>query len=69
MGCGMSHPHMYGHHASGAHVVPIMPVRPVVMMPMGPRVGMRRGFHGPVMHHRTMHRPMGRPMGGRGRRF
>jgi hypothetical protein len=67
MGCGMSHPHSFGHHhVAVVPVVPIMPMRrPVVVM--GPGVGMRRGFHGP-MGHRAMGRPMGRPMGGR-RRF
>lgn len=65
MGCGMSRPRVYGRRpAVVAPVVPIMPMRPVVVVPMGPRVGMRRGFYGRP----AMHRPLGRPMGRR-RRF
>jgi hypothetical protein len=62
----MSHPHIYGHHPVRiAPVVPIMPLhpRPVVVVPMGPGVGMRRGYHGRA----AMHRPIGRPIGGRRR--
>jgi hypothetical protein len=66
MGCGMSHP--MNRRGMG---VPMMPMRPVGVMPMG-GMGRRRGFGGgfggPGMMGGGMGRPMGRPMGMGGRR-